>query len=456
MLAGPAAAGIVVGPPPGPGGAAGLLVPGHGAFVTRAEALRALDGQTGPPGATVYVTLPPPGETHNVRRYPVTVVGPGFDGLLTSSATRIPGLVSIADLDGLRARADANPGATLRRLDHRLARAHDARNWATVTVMLCALALCAAALLVRSRLLARAAALSIPASLSAALLLSALGGFQPTVALVALAALTLGVALALSPLPLEPLLLLFLAGYLVVLTVWPEANSLAIVGPHPDGGGRFYGVTNEVETLLLVPVVLAARRFFVPAAALSLALVGWSRAGADGGGLVVFAVALLLLRLQRLSLKLLLGAVALAVGLVGIDAALGGSSHVTHTIFHPVRLAHAFTHRWHTSWDGVTATGHAALIAGLTLAALAMFSLLRPRSRELDAVLVALAVSLLVNDTASDVIGFGALSCAVVWTLVRLAPRCAAPPSSPSFSPLWPPSRPVAAARVWSRRPPRP
>ena len=43
-----------------------------------------------------------------------------------------------------------------------------------------------------------------------------------------------------------------------MLAAWPEVNALAAIGPHPDGGGRFYGVTNEVETLLLAPSLAAA------------------------------------------------------------------------------------------------------------------------------------------------------------------------------------------------------
>ncbi len=442
-----------MGKPPAPG-AVGLLVPGQGATVTRAEALRALRGQSGPAGTTVYVTLPPPGRTHNTRRYPITVVGRGFQGVITSSATRIAGLVAIGDLDRLGWREDPHPQAALRRLDRRLNQAHDARNWATVTTMLAALALAGLALLARSRRLANAAALAIPAALSAALLLSALGGFRPTVALVALAAVALGVSLALSPAPLEPLLLLFLAGYAIVLAGWPDVNALAIIGPHPDGGGRFYGVTNEVETLLFVPALLAARRFPLAAAVLTLVLVGWSRAGADGGGLVVFGAAFLWLWLRGRIVAASVGAVALAYALIGLDAAVGGSSHVTRTAFHPLRLAHTLGHRWRVSWDGVVATPHSALVAALTLAAVLMFVLLRPRSATLDALLVGIAVSLVVNDTAADVIGFGALSCGVVWTSVRLAPRCAASRSSSPFRSRSP--SPVAAARASSRRPPRP
>jgi hypothetical protein len=88
-----------------------------------------------------------------------------------------------------------------------------------------------------------------------------------------------------------------------------------------------------------------------------------------------------------------------------------------------VHLLGVLGHRLHGSWDGLGATWYSALIAGLTGAACVMFALLRPRVAALDALLVALAVSLLVNDTATDVLGFGALSCAVVWTWGKLAER---------------------------------
>src|SRR3954462_12946403 len=54
----------------------------------------------------------------------------------------------------------------------------------------------------------------------------------------------------------------------------PTWNALAVIGPHPDGGGRFYGVTNQVETLLLAPALvlgaLAGTRL-LPAFALVIA-----------------------------------------------------------------------------------------------------------------------------------------------------------------------------------------
>jgi hypothetical protein len=441
-LAGPSTGAIVVTHSVPTGGAHGLLVPGHGVTVTRAGALDSLHGQVGPPGTVVYVTLPPAGESHNTRRYPIAVTGAGFRGLLTSNATRIPGLVSIDDLDRLGWKDDRHADRTLRSLDRGLAAAHDARNWATVALMLSTLVVATAALAARSRYLARAAVLAIPAGLTAAFAMSALH----TTSVPLFAALTLAGALAAAQLPFRHVLLAFLAAYLVALAAWPDVNALAILGPHPDGGGRFYGVTNEVETLLLAPA-LAAGPLGV---AVGLVLVGWSKAGADGGGLVVFAVALLVLVFRRVTAKLLLAAVALAVVLVGLDAVAGGSSHVTRTVFHPVRLAHDIGYRWRVSWDGITATGHSALIAGLTLAGVLLFVFLRPRMTPL---LAALAVSLLVNDTATDVIGFGALACAALWPFYRLAPRCADSPSPELSSHSW---RQAAAARAWWRRRPSP
>jgi len=422
----------VVADPWAHGGAIGLLVPGHGVTVTRAGALAELAKQRPPAGVEVYVALPPPGRTHNIRRYPIAVVGAGFSGLLTSSATRIPGLVSIGDLDRLSSQPDSNPRATLERLDRRLHQAHDARNGGILVVMFSGLVLAGLALLFRSAWLARAGVLSIPASLSAALLISALGGSRPAATITALAVLTVAAAIGLARLPLPAVVTGFLALYLVVLAAWPEVNALAIVGPHPDGGGRYYGITNEVETLLLAPVLVAATTWFWPVAALALANMAWSKAGADGGGILVFAAGLATLRLRltgrRLTVRraavIAVFAIALGLALVGIDAALGGSSHVDRAVGGgPVHVLGVLGHRLRVSWDGAARTWYSALIAALTGGACLIFAFLRPRVAALDALLVALVLSLLVNDSPVDVFGFGALGCAVVWTWGRLAQR---------------------------------
>jgi hypothetical protein len=55
----------------------------------------------------------------------------------------------------------------------------------------------------------------------------------------------------------------------------------------------------------------------------------------------------------------------------------------------------------------------------LGIAGLVVLALQRPRSALLDAYLVALAVSFLVNDTPTDVAGYGGLAALGLWLLTR-------------------------------------
>ena len=63
----------------------------------------------------------------------------------------------------------------------------------------------------------------------------------------------------------------------------------------------------------------------------------------------------------------------------------------------------------------------ATLIITVSIAALAWIGLRRPRYAVVDATLVALAVSLLVNDSPRDVVSYGAISCAALrfWNEAR-------------------------------------
>jgi hypothetical protein len=446
-------------------GAAGLLVPGAGPTVTRDESRAALVrgrvrnavlGGTvggkplirlgGRPGAvTIYVALPPKGETHNVRRYPVAVVGGGYRGVLRSSATRLPGLVGIADLAPtavalsmgeepiVTAEAADDPAGDLRTLDRRLTAAHDARTAANVALVALVLLAAGVALARRSSFAARAAVLAGPAAVTAGVLLSALG---PTRS----AALTGGFVLALPVLALAgasarrlvPVVVGFLAAYAVVLAAWPETAALAVVGPHPDGGVRFYGVTNQVETLLLAPVLLAVDRartwLAVGVGALALFTVGASWTGADGGGVVVYAAAFATLALLRSEVALswrragvaLAGAVALALLVVGVDAAAGGTSHVTRAVGGgPGTLLDKLLDRLHLSAASVSVSWAAALLGIAAVAGLIALARSGRRPRTLDAMLVALVVSLLVNDSPVDVALYGALGALAVVAFER-------------------------------------
>jgi hypothetical protein len=402
---------------PPPSAAFGLYVPGRGAeTVTRQKVIRRL-GHFGRPAAdvTIYLTLPRTTPSANFPRE-VVIAGGGYHGLLLDRNTRIPGLVSIASLrDTIRdlergrkppitSRPYAHAHHTARRLAARLRRAHDARTNANIAlaVLMVVLALVAAAL--RSSHLGRAAVLGAPAMI-------ALGLTWRSALALFFGALALALTFAVPARAFRTLCALVLAGALLVLWEWPVTNALASIGPHPDGGGRFYGVTNQVETLLLPHVLIAG----LAAAPLALIMIGWSKAGADGGGLVVYAVAYATLFLRtrgELTPRRVLVAgaavIAIAVVVVLVDAATGGSSHVTHSL--GSGLPGKIAHRWHVSEQGATRTDGALIMFTGGVALLVTMAQLRPRPPRFDAMLVALVVSLVVNDTPQDVMIWGALA----------------------------------------------
>src|SRR4051794_7711427 len=257
---------------------------------------------------------------------PVTV--PGLHGSLRSGETRVDGLVGGQAL----ATGDVRGGGTadVRRLRARLETTRD--NAMRLRVVLATILIALAVFAPRRAVVGGAAAVA------AALILSAFGSTSLTL----FALLTLVGSLA----PWRALWLFFAAS-LVVLVVSPETQALALLGPHPWGGGRFYGISNELETLLLAPALVLG----LAAAPLVLLTVGWSRAGADGGGLLVLLAAYA--RLVPRPRAAAAGVVALALLFVAVDAATGGSSHVTHSVLHG-NVFHDLWHRWGVSWHGAT------------------------------------------------------------------------------------------------------
>jgi hypothetical protein len=425
----------------------GLLIAGRGKTVSGADAAKVLakvPRASCPCPITIYVTLPRE-RVHNVRRYRIAIAGDGYHGLLVSDRTRIPGLVSIYDLaptvraldrgekPPVTSRAEADPQSTLRELDWRLTDAHDSRGAAAYVVFGLGALFALLALALESPFWGRAALLVGPVALASALALSALEIARPrTVGFVLLAAVGLGApvlaAVTRSRLALACALLAVFAIYAGVLAFSKETSSLAALGPHPDGGVRFYGISNQVETLLLVPGLLGAALLGVAwlplIAVLVLLVIGASGLGADGGGVLVFAAGYLFLwlRLRRVPLTArnlaLAGASAVTAGLVlvGLDAAFGGSSHVTRKLGDgPGALTGELAHRWRVSLDGFVSSWQATVIISVSLLVLVWLALRRPRFATVDAVLVALAVSLLVNDSPRDVASYGALSCATLW-----------------------------------------
>jgi mono/diheme cytochrome c family protein len=432
LAAAPAQAGVRVVPPFDPSdyadrAAVGLVVPGAGPTVTREAALAALlrgkleHGLLGgiaagenrielgaPGGPEILVSLPPPGRSDNDVRYPIALLGER--GLLTSDSTRVDGLVSITDVATGRLRVVENddPAQTLEELDDRIERNSDWRL--PLTIALAALLIALA--IVRPRYAPRALLVVLAANLWLSPLLAVAAG------------------LAVLLLPLGWACAAILLAYLVSMGLDPETVALSPFGPSQSG--RFYGINNLLETMLLAPALLGAAllgRAGILVAGLAFVTIGGNRFGADGGGIVVLAVAYLVLWLRlrgerpswRLAGVVAAGAVALALALLGLDAATGGSSHVTDAVGDgPFALAGDIADRIELSVRRTAASlGATAVVLG-SLAILAAVALRARRSPVLDAFLVGLAVSLVVNDTPGDVLGMGA---AIAIALARYTPE---------------------------------
>jgi hypothetical protein len=441
-------------------GAVGLLNPGAGPETSRALALRALlSGEVrnslrgddpglllleisyteGPLGSAegnaIYVGLPEGGRQPNDRRYPILVVGPGFRGLLTSESTRIPGIVSIADIaptalgeeDGLESQGAGDTVSKLRELDDRIDENNGVRLPATILV--CALILGLALFSPAAAIPGLAAALLTNLALG----LGGVSDFWTVMAVFAVAVLFGGPllgSLLRTPVALGVLLVAVLGAYLLVLGIDGPSGALSPFGPTQNS--RYFGLSNLLETMLLVPALggaaLLFRRFgwiaFAGTALLAFVTVAGNRFGADGGGAIVLAggfavLAVLLYGGGRRALGIAVGAsLALALGLVALDAATGASSHVTEALKGgPTGLAGDLGERVELSWERATGDWYVALAVALMLAVfvfLVVRTLRRPNAlRESPVALsvaAAIAVSLVVNDSPTDVLLVGLTS----------------------------------------------
>ncbi len=412
-------------------GAIGLAVPGAGPTVTRESALHTLltgkvqssllggvprgepriELGAGPPPDTLVV-LPPPGTSEN-GRYPIAVTS-GPRGVLTSDSTRIDGLVSLADVarGKLEVVAVADPAATVERLESRIER--NDRIRLPLTILAGAIAYLVA--LAAPRLAPRVLLLALAGNLW-------LAGWW-VVALVALAAVVLPLGLACGAV---------LAAYLAALGLDPESVALSPFGP--SQAGRFYGVSNLLETMLLLPALLGAARIGragIAVAALAIVTVAGSRFGADGGGLLVLLAAFATLALRSTGARLgaprlatlAAGVVAVGALLVGVDAALGGSSHVTDALGDgPGAVLGDLADRLEISARRTFDAVGPAFASLASLAVLGFVATRRPRGALTDAALVAILVSLVVNDTPGDVLGIGSVVAFVLWRFERASPH---------------------------------
>ena len=436
-------------------GAVGLLVPGAGptvdgrsarAALVRGKVENSLRGSIAsgrplivaessrrlPAPPAIVVGLPGPRTRPNDRRYPIAVLGHGYRGLLTSPSTRIRGLVSIADVAPTVLGRDRGLGWSPQRdavgrldaLDRRI-REHDARLQAMLFL--------AGAIALIALASGRAALLAFATALAANLLLGAFG-------VTALPAVLLAFAVAgMVALPLDRLLpanvafgsalVVPIALYLVCLTAAPSWIAFSPLGPTQNA--RFYGLTNVLAPLILVPALAAANALRRPlgfglVAALAIVTVGGTRFGADGGGAAMLAVGYAVLAVglagvQRRALAIALPiAAALVLGLVGVDAATGATSHVTRALGGgPGALATDFADRVTLSWLRATDPPALAIaIAGclVGIAFLVATAACRHRGTPLlYALTAAVATSLLVNDSPLDVSLVGLVG---VWAVV--------------------------------------
>jgi hypothetical protein len=279
----------------------------------------------------IVLQLPPQGApTANDRLYRIAVIGRGFHGLLTSQTTRIPGLVSIVDVaptalnylhSGLSSIPSENSVADLSRLDAQI-HGEDRLKYAGVFIV--------AGIVILFALLGwDAARTAIPAALLANLVLGALQVTNEVAICAIFTAATLVGAVWLARVCRDSLALLGLIG--VVLLVYgllfatrPEWAAITPLGP--DQNLRFWGIGDQIATLLLAPVlmgaVIARQRLgwlgFAAISLLGLFVMTDNRLGANGGGAIGLGLGLALLgaRLSRRGWVALVGASAAAAAVV--------------------------------------------------------------------------------------------------------------------------------------------
>lgn len=464
------------------GGAVGLLVPGVGALTDRHVALESLVRGADvnpyihfkvrpkqqpmfrvihreglwplPHGRVILLGLPPGGPLRsNETRYPIAIFGAGYHGLLTSPTTRIPGLVSIVDvaptaLGHVRGyighTRDLDPVPQLRRLDGQIS-ANNRLKLTTLIILACTLVLLAILRPVAA-LPAVLAALSVNLVAGAAQVAS-----EPMlVTMMFLGTLVGGVVIARFCRREDELLAAILAVllvYTVLLALRPAWVAITPLGPTQNA--RFWGIGNQLETILLAPVVagaaIASRRFgllgFSAFAALALVLVTDNRLGSDGGGAIVFGVALAFVgaRMLRLGwrgfLTLLAIDAAAVTAIIQLNLSLPGPDHLRSVFSNGVSgMLRVAADRIPLAYR--PALGQWPILLPLGLFASAVFAAAmratERRSRDLViAASLALLVSLLVNDSGTYELAGGVT---VLAALARASTAVAPGDGSPVVS----------------------
>ena len=393
----------------------------------------------------IVLQLPPRGAPiANNRLYRIAVIGMAFHGLLTSPTTHIPGLVSIVDI----APTALGRGHTSTSLSwtpssnavgqlSRLGQAIDSNNRLKYPVLF----ILAGVLLLLALLGLRAAVTAVPAALLVNLALG-IGQVSNEVLLcAAVSAGTVLVALALAHFCRGDDALLALYGgvvalYAYVMVTRPEWQAINPLGPTQNS--RFWGIGNQLETLLLAPLLagalLARRRFgllgFAVFGIFGLVVMTDNRLGADGGGAIALGLALAVLgtRLFKFGVSgfvgLLASAATAVLWIVSRGLAQRGPDHLRSAFSDNGRgLLASLESRVPLSYLPAL---HAWQLVVPLLLALAVFTVVAWRAARnratrdlLLAFAVAIVTSLLVNDSAGYELAAGI---AVVGGLARFAP----------------------------------
>jgi hypothetical protein len=299
----------------------------------------------------------------------------------------------------------------------------------------------------------RAAVTAIPAALLVNLALGVTQVSNEVLLCAAISAGTVLVALELARLCRSESALFALYGgvvalYAYVMVTRPEWQAVTLFGPTQNS--RFWGIGNQIETLLLAPLLagafLARRRFgvlgFVVFGFFGLVVMTDNRLGADGGGAIALGVALAVLgaRLFKLRARGFVGLLACSafavLWIVSRGLAQPGPNHLRSAFSdHGAGLISSLESRVPLSY--MPALHAWQLVVPLLFVLAATFALAWRFAREqstrdiLLAFGVAIVTSLLVNDSAAYELAAGI---AVVGAFARFAPA-PAPARAPVLAP---------------------
>ncbi len=184
------------------------------------------------------------------------------------------------------------------------------------------------------------------------------------------------------------------SAYLVDLVFGSPLIIRSLLGPNPLFGSRFYGIGNELESLLLALALIGlaalwygrgrsrqAAAVFAGVGLVLAAAIGSARLGADVGGVMTvaagFGVATVLMLAGRLTARtialLLLAPLIALLLLAALDLLTGGDSHFTRTVLRadgPGEWWEIFARRFELAGRGLIRglMPVATLIAALTVA----------------------------------------------------------------------------------------